>query len=144
MKNGVVRVADVLKRKGLAVRTIKPTETIEVLSHRLQEQRIGAMIVSRDGQSVDGIISERDVAYGVAAHPGDLKSLPVSALMTNDVITCSPDDTLAEVSQVMTERHIRHLPVAEGKQLSGIISMRDVFMHRVDEVHRLAQLVTAY
>ncbi len=72
MKSGVVRVADVLKRKGLAVRTIKPTETIEVLSHRMQEQRIGAMIVSRDGQSVDGIISERDVAYGVAAHPGDL------------------------------------------------------------------------
>ncbi len=144
MKSGVAKVADVLKRKGLAVRTIKPTETIEVLSHWLQEQRIGAMIVSRDGQSVDGIISERDVAYGIASHGGDLRALPVSALMTNDVITCSPDDTLAEVSKVMTERHIRHLPVAEGKQLAGIISMRDVFMHRVDEVHRLAQLVTAY
>jgi CBS domain-containing protein len=144
MKPGVAKVADVLKRKGEVVRTIKPTETIEALSHRLQEQRVGAMIVSRDGQSVDGIISERDVAYGIASHGEDLRSLPVSALMTNDVITCSPDDTLAEVSKVMTERHIRHLPVAEGKQLAGIISMRDVFMHRADEVHRLAELVTTY
>jgi CBS domain-containing protein len=144
MKSGVVRVADVLKRKGLAVRTIKPNDTIASLSQELQQQRIGAMIVSRDGHSVDGIISERDVAYGVAAHPGDLGSVPVSALMTSNVVTCSPDDTLAEVSQLMTDRHIRHLPVADGDQLAGIISMRDVFMHRVDEVHRLAQLVTAH
>lgn len=144
MQVGVVKVGDLLKRKGLPVRTIKPSDTIEVLSHQLQEQRIGAMIVSRDGETVDGIISERDIAYGVAAHPGDLGSIPVSALMTNDVITCSPDDTLAEVSQVMTERHIRHLPVADGNRLAGIISMRDVFLHRIDEVHRLAQLVTAH
>ena len=144
MKVGVVKVSDLLERKGLPVKTIKPSDTIEVLSHQLQEQRIGAMIVSHDGETVDGIISERDVAYGVAAHPGDLGTLPVSALMTNNVITCSPDDTLAEVSQVMTERHIRHLPVADGKRLAGIISMRDVFMHRIDEVHRLAQLVTAH
>lgn len=143
MTSGMVTVADLLKRKG-EVRTIKPTETIEVLSQHLRQQRVGAMIVSSDGHSVDGIISERDVAYGVAAHPGNVGSLPVSALMTNSVITCSPGDTLAEVSQVMTERHIRHLPVADGDQLAGIISMRDVFMHRVDEVHRLAQLVTAH
>jgi CBS domain-containing protein len=144
MKPSVAKVADLLKRKSVAVRTIKPTETIEVLSHRLQEQRLGAMIVSRDGESVDGIISERDVAYGVASHPGNLSSLPVSALMTNEVVTCSPDDTLAEVSKVMAERHIRHLPVADGKRLAGIISMRDVFMHRADEVNRLAELVTGY
>jgi len=144
MKSGVVRVADLLAAKGPSVRTIKPTDTIGALARQLQKERIGAMIVSHDGQSVDGIISERDVAYGIASHPDDLSTLPVSALMTSNVVTCSPDDTLAEVSSVMTKRHIRHLPVANGKQLAGIISMRDVFMHRVDEVHRLAQLVTTY
>lgn len=144
MKAGVLKVADLLEAKGQAVKTIRPTESIEALSQQLRQQRIGALIVSRDGQAVDGIISERDVAYGVAAHGGDLRSLTVSALMTNDVVTCSPDDTLAEVSHVMRERHIRHLPVAEGNKLAGIISMRDVFLHRADEVLRLAELVSTH
>jgi CBS domain-containing protein len=143
MSRGVVKVADILKAKGRSTRTIKPTDTIGTLAHQLQQQRVGAMVVSCDGQTVDGIISERDVAYAVASHSGDLRSLPVSALMTSKVITCSPDDSIAEVSRVMSQRHIRHLPVADGDKLAGLISMRDVVMHRIDEVQRLAQLVTS-
>jgi CBS domain-containing protein len=141
MKPGVVKVADILKAKGHSARTIKPTETIGTLARQLQQQRVGAMIVSRDGETVDGIISERDVAYGIASHSGELHTMPVSALMTSKVVTCSPDDSIAEVTNIMAQRHIRHLPVADGSKLAGIISMRDVVMHRIDEVQRLAQLV---
>ncbi len=84
------------------------------------------------------------MAYGVATHAGELHTLPVSALMTRKVVTCSSEDSIAEVTRVMAERHIRHLPVADGDELAGIISLRDVVMHRLDEVERLAGLVTSY
>jgi CBS domain-containing protein len=141
MKRRVVNVADILEVKGAAVLTIKPTETIAALSRRLQQEQVGAMIVSQDGQSVDGIISERDVAYGLALHRGDLHALPVEALMTKKVITCSPEDKLSDIVKVMRERRIRHLPVTDGARLVGLIGMRDVFMHRLEEMQRVAKLV---
>jgi CBS domain-containing protein len=144
MKGRAVRVADILKVKGAGILTIKPTDTIAMLSRRLQQEQIGAMIVSRDGQSVDGIISERDVAYGLALHRGELHALPVEALMTRKVITCSPEDKLSDVAKVMSERRIRHLPVSDGKRLVGVIGMRDVFMHRLDEMQRVAKLLGSF
>jgi CBS domain-containing protein len=87
--SGVVKVADILALKGNAVITIKPTETIETLSQLLRENRIGAAVVSSDGQMIEAVISERDLAYGLAIHEADLRTLLVSALMTRTVITCS-------------------------------------------------------
>jgi CBS domain-containing protein len=144
MKQRVVKVADILEAKSARVSTIKPSETLAMLSRRLQQEQIGAMIVSQDGQSVDGIISERDVAYGLALHRGDLHALPVAALMTKRVVTCSPEDRLADVAKIMSERRIRHLPVTDGKRLVGVIGMRDVFMHRLDEMQRVAKLLGSY
>jgi CBS domain-containing protein len=138
------KVADMLKGKGRGVTTIKPSETIATLARRLQQERIGAMIVSSDGQAVDGIISERDVTYALALHRGELHALPVAALMTKNPITCSPQDSVAEVAKVMAERHIRHLPVTDGKQLVGVIGMRDIFMHRLDEMQRVTKLIGSY
>lgn len=143
-KKPPVKVSDVLKVKGPGKTTIKPSETIGVLSRRLQQERLGAMIVSSDGQTVDGIISERDIAYGIALHKGDLHSLPVSALMTKNAVTCAPADSVAEVSRVMAERHIRHLPVVEDGHLVGVIGMRDIFMHRLDEMQRVTRLLGSY
>ncbi len=143
-KKRPTQVADMLKGKSAAVPTIKPSETIGALARRLQQERIGAMIVSCDGQSIDGIISERDVTYALALHRGDLHALPVSSLMTTHAITCSPQDSIADVAKVMAERHIRHLPVTDGKQLFGVIGMRDIFMHRLDEMQRVTKLIGSY
>ena len=89
----VVKVADILAIKGSVVFTIKPSETIGTLSQLLRDKRIGAAIVSRDGKTVDGVISERDIAYGLAVQRADLHSMLVSALMTKTVITAPPVTT---------------------------------------------------
>jgi CBS domain-containing protein len=138
-----VTVANILAAKGSAVITVKPSETIGALSERLREKRIGAAIVSNDGQTVDGVISERDVAYALAVHKGDLHTMPVSALMTKTVITCSPNDKISVVASTMLARNIRHLPVEEGKRLVGMISMRDVLNVRLDELQRETSLLRA-
>lgn len=139
-----MKVADILAEKGSAVITVKPSETIGALSQRLREKRIGAAIVSSDGQTVCGVISERDIAYGLSVHAGNLHMLPVSALMTEAVVTCSPDDNIATVASTMFARNIRHLPVEEGKRLVGMISIRDVLNVRVNELQRQTSLLRAF
>lgn len=136
-----MKVQDILDVKGSDVMTIAPTETIGTLAERLRDARIGALVVSPDGIAVDGIISERDVAHGLAAHKGDLHKLPVSALMTRSVVTCKPEDSIADAVKVMTARHIRHLPVADGDKLVGVISIRDVMKHRLEAIEQKTKLL---
>lgn len=133
-----MKVTDILARKPAAVITIKPSETIGALSRLLRERRIGAAMVSSDGQTIEGVISERDIAYGLATHEADLHTQPVSALMTRNVITCAPDDTVAHVASTMLARNIRHLPVEDGKRLVGMVSMRDVLNLRLEELQQQA------
>jgi len=139
-----VKVADILEIKGSTVITIKPTETMAALSQRLRERRIGAAIVSGNGQSVDGVISERDIAYGLSVHKGELHAMPVSALMTKAVITCSPDDNLGIVASTMLSRNVRHLPVLDGNRLIGMVSIRDVLNFRVDQLQRETGALRAF
>jgi len=134
--SSTVKVADILALKGSVVFTISPSETIGTLSQLLSDKRIGAAIVSGDGKTVDGVISERDVAYGVAVRKAELHTLPVSALMTKTVITCSPNDDIAKVASTMLSRNIRHLPVNDDNRLVGMVSMRDVLNLRLDELQR--------
>jgi CBS domain-containing protein len=124
--------------------TIKPTDTIGMLCERLREKRIGAAVVSGDGQTVEGMISERDVAYGLAAHQTALPSLPVSALMTRKVITCSPTDAVSSVAATMRAHTIRHIPVQEGGRLVGMVSIRDVLNVRVDDLQRQTSQLRAF
>jgi CBS domain-containing protein len=138
-----MKVADILAFKGFAVITIKPSDSVGTLSKLLRDKRIGAAIVSNDGQTIDGVISERDVAYGLSIHKTDLHTLLVSALMTKAVITCSPDDDVAKVASTMLSRSIRHIPVADRNGLVGMVSIRDVLNVRLDELQReTAQLRT--
>jgi len=139
-----VKVADILAIKGSTVVTVQPSDTIALLSERLLEKRIGAAIVSTDGQTVEGVISERDVAYGVAVHKGDLHTLPVSALMTKEVISCSPNDSVAQVISTMLARSVRHLPVEDECRLVGMISIRDVLNVRVAELQLQTSQLRAF
>lgn len=137
-------VSDILRDKGADVKTVRSDDTALCLAKRLKRDRVGAMVVSDDGASLDGIISERDLAYGLAAHGSNLYSVPVSELMTKAVVTCSPRDTVAHVMQVMTQRRIRHLPVKDGDRLIGLVSIGDVLKHRVGEIQMEANVLRDY
>jgi CBS domain-containing protein len=131
-----MKVADILALKGSMVITVKPSESLAALSQLLREKRIGAAIVSSDGRTIDGVISERDIAYGLSLQKADLRTLPVSALMTRTVVTCSPGDDAARVASTMLSRNIRHIPVHDGKGLVGMVSIRDVLKVRLDELQQ--------
>lgn len=135
------KVADIMQAKPPGALTIRPSDSVAMLARRLQQERLGAMIVSKDGRTVDGIISERDVAYALALYRGELHALPVAALMTRNVVTCHPQDSVAEVARIMAARHFRHVPVVDGDRLVGVIGMRDIFMHRLDEMEHAARLL---
>jgi CBS domain-containing protein len=139
-----VKVSDILAAKGPRVVTVRPSETIGALSQRLRENHIGAAVVSANGQAVDGVISERDIAYAVAIHQADLHTLPVSQLMTRTVITCAPHESVANVASTMRARNIRHIPVEEEGRLVGMVSIRDVLNYRTDDLQQQTNLLRAF
>jgi len=134
----VMTVANILKFKGLVYKTVRPDETVLEFAQHLKDERIGAMIVTHDGSTLDGIISERDIAIGLAKHGEKLLSMNVSELMTKVVVVCSPDDSIDDIMNIMTQRRIRHLPVKDGDKLIGIVSIGDVV-----KAHLTGRLMTA-
>jgi CBS domain-containing protein len=139
-----MKVSDIIQTKGSVVKTVRPEASAREVSVRLQADQIGAMVVSDDGKSIDGIVTERDLAYGLAAHGSELPTMPVSSLMTKAVIVCSPDESITHVMKLMTQRRVRHLPVREGAKLVGIISIGDVLKHRLDELELEANVMRDY
>ena len=129
-----MNVEGILRAKGAAVVTIRPDATIGDLVHGLREERIGAMVVSEDGTSVLGIISERDVVRGLADRGPRIIEATVAELMTRDVVSCTPRDTVKQVMAQMTKRRIRHIPVLADGALSGIVSIGDVVKNRLEEI----------
>ena len=139
-----MRVVDILKEKGLDVKTVKSGDSIQMLARCLSEEKVGAMVVVGAHGAIDGIISERDVIRGLAAYGTKVTTMPVSDLMTKTVITCSPLDSILAVTRVMTQRRIRHLPVIENGKLTGLISMGDLLKHRIEEVELEANVLRDY
>ena len=137
-------VADILEAKGTKVITIGSDASIELVVQRLKIERIGALVVSETGATVDGIISERDVAHGLADHGAGILSRTAADLMTKAIVTCSPTDTIAQVAKTMTDRRIRHMPVTQGRKLVGIISIGDVVKFRLDELQLEANVMRNY
>lgn len=136
-----MRVADILKIKGSSVKTIEPDATMKAFAHGLNAERVGAMVVRAPDGSLKGIISERDLVRGYAEYGVELGAMKVSDLMTRSVVTCGPDDGVAAVAKVMTQRRIRHLPVVVHGALIGLISIGDVLKHRLDEVQLEANVL---
>lgn len=139
-----MNVADILKAKGASVKSVYPCATALDLARYLKAEGIGAMIVSNDGSSIAGIISERDLAYGLAKHGGQLPHITVAELMTTAVITCAPTDSVGQVAKVMSQRRIRHLPVKDGDRLVGIVTIGDVLKSRLDEMQLEANVLRDY
>lgn len=112
--------------------------------HELKRHDIGALVVSDDGEHIDGILSERDVVRALCDHGPTLRDWPVSAVMTSEVATCGIDDTIPDLMAVMTELRIRHLPVVLDDRLVGIVSIGDVVKRRVDELENLHDQMVSY
>ncbi len=129
-----MRIKEVLAGKPQhEVVTIKPDATVHDLVALLAEHNVGALVVSSDGAAVDGIVSERDVVRRLGADESVLQT-PVGDIMTIDVHTCTGEDTVNGLMQVMTERRIRHIPVVAEGRLTGIVSIGDVVKHRMSEL----------
>jgi CBS domain-containing protein len=139
-----MNVETILRNKGNWVATIRPDATIADAVNMLHRERIGAIVVSEDGYSVDGILSERDVVNALADSGGALLARRVDDIMTRNVITCEPGDTVGGLMAEMTSRRIRHFPVVADGRLCGIVSIGDLVKNRLDEVEFEAQSLRSF
>jgi CBS domain-containing protein len=127
-------IREVLSSKGdRTVVTVPPDATVRTLVDLLAEHNVGALVVSTDGTTVDGIVSERDIVRQLHRDP-DVLTATVAAIMTTPVHTCSPQDQLDDMMRDMTERRIRHVPVVAEGRLAGIISIGDVVKHKISRL----------
>ena len=139
-----MRITDLLRVKGTRVVTITPDTTVRQLLAILAEHGIGAVIVSADGTSVDGIASERDIVRAFAKRGAAVMSEAVTAIYTAEVHTVTPDTQIEEVMRMMTERRVRHAPVVLDGALRGIVSIGDVVKNRIDELETERAALTDY
>jgi CBS domain-containing protein len=139
-----MNVEAILRGKGRAVATIRPDQTVTAALAALRDRNIGALVASDDGETVDGIISERDIVHGLADHGRDLLSLSVAEVMTRQVATCDPADTVADLMAEMTNRRIRHFPVVKDGRLVGIVSIGDLVKSRLDEIEYEARSLRSF
>ena len=143
-------VADILKNKekGTAVVSIEADAPVRVAVAEMVAQRIGAILVRDPAVShvagIAGILSERDIVVGLAAHGEAVLDRTVAELMTTEVVTCAPDDSIADVMESMTEGRFRHVPVVTGGRLTGLISIGDVVKLRLQETAHEMEFMAAY
>ena len=129
-----MRIGEILEAKANRdVVTIAPDAGVRDLIALLAEHNIGALVVSSDGTSLDGIVSERDVVRHLHSD-GTVINNTVAAIMTTVVETCGPDDDLDEVMATMTSRRFRHIPVVSDGSLDGIVSIGDVVKHKIGQL----------
>ena len=123
-----------VRRKGADVITVRSDASVVELLALLSEHRIGAVVVSDDGEAVNGIVSERDIVRHLHTDGAGLLEAPVSQIMTAEVHTCAPDDSLDDLEAAMTERRFRHVPVVVDGKLHAIVSIGDVVKNRIDDL----------
>ena len=129
-----MNVRGILEHKGRTVTIIRPDAGIEAAVALMRFKGVGALVVSQDNTTVDGIISERDVVRALAEWGTDIGGMRVATLMSRDVVTCTEADSIADLMRIMTERRFRHIPVVERGALVGIVSIGDVVKSRIEEV----------
>ena len=128
-------VHQILKLKADdAVVTVPPGTMVADAAKVLAERKIGTVVISSDGMHATGILSERDIVREIARKGASVLNDPVEAHMTEKLVTCTREDTISVIMQKMTEGRFRHMPVLEGEQLVGIVTLGDVVKARLNEL----------
>ena len=129
-----MRIYELLRRKGFAVITVRPSTTVMEVIGLLKEYNLGAVVISPDGRQVAGIVTERDIVRRLTEGT-DFLDGPVSHIMTADVQTCTAQDSVQSLMEIMTEQRIRHLPVVDGRgALTGIVSIGDAVKSHITQL----------
>ena len=139
-----MQVAELLKRKGHEVATIQPEATVAVAVETLRAWKVGALVVTSDSTTIEGIVSERDIVRALGGPHRTLLDQMVRSIMTTEVFTCSPTDRVEQLMALMTSERIRHLPVQADGELKGIVSIGDVVKTRLTELENEARLMEEY
>lgn len=137
-------IARILGTKGKYTSFVSPEVLIYAVIDSLEYDDVGALIVSSNGARIDGIISERDVVRGLQKFGPSVLDHTARDLMTTNVITCSASEPVNEVMSKMNVNRIRHIPVVDNDKFIGIINIRDVVQHRLDEVQKDAEGLLDY
>lgn len=129
-----LKISVILERKGREVVTIRPDAMLLAAAETLSKHNIGALVVSSDGRSAEGIVSERDLVRDLARLGTGAVKRTVGDVMSRDITTCGPDATVDDLMATMTRQHIRHVPIVDDDALVGIVSIGDVVKMRLDEL----------
>ena len=131
-----MRVEDILRRKGTRIGTVRINETVETALRLLKAENTGALVVKdvcrTEGNTVVGVISERDIVRSLTDRGPGILSLPVTAVMSNHPVCCAPGDSVRRVLQLMDEHTVRHIPVLDGASLVGVVSVRDLIKAQLE------------
>ena len=136
-------VSDILAEKGSLVFSAAPQATVAQVAEQLSVRRVGSVLVLQDNEVI-GVISERDLVRAMAQHGAAALTMEVRRIMTTDVVTCDPDDTIEQVMMTMTRGRFRHLPVMRHGDLLGLVSIGDVVKARLTETQVEAEALKAY
>lgn len=135
---------NILRQKGDEVISIAETATLRDAAARLDERRVGAMVILGEAGSVIGVFSERDLVRALARQGEAALTMAVSECMTREVVTAKPSDTVEQAMNAMTDRRIRHLPVVEGGRLLGVVSIGDLVKMRIAEADAEVDAMRSY
>ena len=128
-----VKISTILDNKGSVVYSVSPENTLKQMADEMLAKKIGSLLVTNKEDTLVGIISERDFLTIVGEHTKDWEDITVSDVMTKEVITATPEDTLEQVMSIMTEHHIRHIPVMGNDKIVGVLALGDIINALLDK-----------
>lgn len=137
-------VAAILSGKGHDTITASSDALLSEICETLANKKIGAIVVCSGDNSIEGIISERDIVRVIGKQGASALSLPVSNVMTKDVVTCDEENSVNEVMARMTQGRFRHMPVVKDGKLTGVISIGDVVKFKIAQVELEAEQMRSY
>ncbi|MCK8778742.1 CBS domain-containing protein [Rhizobium sp. NTR19] len=139
-----INVKNMLDAKGRDVVTVKPDMTLLDVSRVLNDNKIGAVVITGVDGRVAGIFTERDLVRAVAGSGASVLDQPVRSAMTSTVQRCTEDTTVDELMGIMSAGRFRHVPVEQEGKLAGIVSIGDVVKSRIREIEFEAEQIKAY
>ncbi|KQV42535.1 MULTISPECIES: CBS domain-containing protein [unclassified Rhizobium] len=137
-------VKAILDEKGRQVYTVDPHATVRDAVEALYKNRVGAVVVTKPGDKIAGILSERDIVAGISKYGAGVLDKPVTALMTAKVHVCHEDMSVNDIMEIMNHIRARHLPVERNGQLVGIVSIGDAVRRHITAIEQEAEQIKAY